>query len=358
MTQISDATTIGIDAAFARNPPPSSEDLQSSRSSILGCGIIDVHAHALLPVWMEASAKAQGCSLENVSISGVPAPVWTPEGHLAVMDEHGISTSILSWPLGSTVLKGLPGRELARRMNESYAEIAARYPGRFGGFAALPYDDMDAALSELCYALDVLNLDGVLCPTNVDGLYLGDPELDPLLQELDRRNGIIFVHPTPPKGAAMASNGLNVSILDFMFDTTRMVANVIFRGATRKFPNVRIISTHGGGTVPYLAPRLGLLEPHWGVEPGYVRMEADEIRVELSKFYFDVTASTSPTSLFALSKIVDPSHLLMGFDYPMMPARTIEPAIAEFSQYEWFSAAQKQAVARDNAARLLPRFVN
>jgi predicted TIM-barrel fold metal-dependent hydrolase len=307
---------------------------------------------------MEAAAQAQGCSIENVSISGVPAPAWSPEGHLAIMDEYGISTSILSWPLGSTVLKGQAGRDLARRMNESYAEIAARYPGRFGGFAAIPYDDMDGALEELSYALDVLKLDGVLCPTNVDGLYLGDPELDPFLEELDRRNGIVFIHPTPPKGAPMSSFGLNVSILDFMFDTTRVVANLVFRGATRRFSKARIISTHGGGTIPYLAPRLGLLAPHWGVDPGYVRMEADEIRAELAKFFFDVTASTSASSLFALSNVVDPGQLLMGFDYPMMPSRTIGPAIAEFAGYEGFSDAEKVMVARRNAGRLLPRFAD
>jgi predicted TIM-barrel fold metal-dependent hydrolase len=317
-------------------------------------GIVDVHAHALLPVWMEAAAKAQGVAIADVSISGVPAPVWTAENHLNVMDQNGIATSILSWPLGSSVFKGTAGRDLARRMNESYADTAARFPGRFGGFAALPFDDMDGALIELSYALDVLKLDGILCPTNVDGLYLGDPQLEPLLQELDSRKAVIFVHPTPQKGGAMSSAGLNVSILEFMFETTRMVANAIFSGATRRYPNVSIISTHGGGTIPYLAPRIGLLEPHFGVDPGYVRMERDEIMTELAKFYFDLTASTSASSLFALSQIVGPEKLLMGFDYPMMPSRTIEPAIKQFSEYQGFDVAEKKMITCKNASSLLP----
>jgi 6-methylsalicylate decarboxylase len=321
--------------------------------TFLASGIIDVHAHALLPEWLTATAQVQGRTIDKVSISGVPAPEWNPEGHVAVMDDHGISKSVLSWPLGSAVLSGDAGRQLARSMNESYAGIIARHPGRFGAFAALPFDNAEATVSELSYALDVLKLDGVLCPSNVDGLYLGDPELDPMLQELDQRGGMIFVHPSPAKGGALSSAGLNVSILEFMFDTTRMVANAIFRGVTRRFPNIRIISTHGGGTVPYLAQRIAILEPHFGVEPGYIRMEPDEFKVELAKFYFDLTASTSAASLFALSQIVDPSHLLMGFDYPMMPSRTIRPAIEKFIYYQWFDNEEKEMIARGNAERLL-----
>jgi hypothetical protein len=83
-------------------------------------------------------------------------------------------------------------------------------------------------------------------------------------------------------------------------------------------------------------------------------MSAEEIQVELSKFYFDLTASTGPASLFALSQIVDPSHLLMGFDYPMMPSHTIRPAIDKFVEYDWFDQGQKERIARGNAANLLP----
>jgi len=228
--------------------------------------IVDVHSHALLPVWLAAAAKAQGISSGHVSIAGIPAPEWSVETHLRIMDAHDITASVLSWPRGAGFLRGQPARDLARAMNEEFASIIARHPTRFGAFAVLPFDDMDAAIEEMIYALDVLKLDGVTSTTQVDGVYLGERRYEAWFAEMNRRAATLFVHPTTPKGFECCDIGLNVSIIEYMFDVTRMIANLVVSGTKARFPQVRLIATHAGGTMPFIAARIGVLEPLFGAD--------------------------------------------------------------------------------------------
>lgn len=317
--------------------------------------LIDMHAHALLPLWLRAAADASGRAVESLMIAGTPAPAWSPEGHIAVMDRHGISASVLSWPSATGFLRGQAARSLARQMNEELAAIVERHPTRFGAFAILPLDDMDAAMREMAYALDVLKLDGVSSSTHVNGVYLGDPSFDAWFAEMDRRGTTLFVHPTTPKGFDLVGMGLNAAILEFMFDSTRMATNLVLSGAKARFPDIKVICTHGGGTVPYLASRISILEPQFGAGEGRRVLSADEVLAGLGSFYYDLTASTAPASLDALRRLVPASQLLMGFDYPMMPDTTIAPAQQRFEAYSGWQDAERAAIAHGNAQRLLPR---
>src|SRR5258708_11600331 len=152
-----------------------------------GHGIIDVHSHALLPLWLEAASKATGIARDNLQIAGTPVPEWSVDIHLAMMDANGIAACVLSWPAATSFCKGKPARDLARAMNEAFAEIIARHPTRFAAFAVLPADDMDASIEEMNYALDVLKLDGVSSGTHVAGAYLGDSRFDAWFGGMNRR---------------------------------------------------------------------------------------------------------------------------------------------------------------------------
>ena len=319
-----------------------------------GGGIIDVHCHALLPRWLDRAAAFQGRTRETMNIAQSPVPDWTPELHIATMDAHGIEASVLSWPSATAMVRGKEAKDFARALNEDLANIIARHPGRFGAFAILPLDDMDATLEEMAYCLDVLKFDGASSSTHVGGVYLGDSHFDPWFAEMNRRGATLFVHPTTPPGQTETPIGINPSILEFMFETSRMVTNMVVSGAKTRFDKIKFISSHGGGTIPYLATRISILEPHYGPGPGREPMTGEEILKTLSTFYFDLTASTAPASLDAIRHLVPDSQLMFGTDFPMMPPTTIAPAKARFDAYAPLGADERRAILRDSALAILP----
>ena len=316
--------------------------------------IVDVHAHAILPQWRSAFEAATGQAPGSASVGGIRLPPWSPEQHLAYMDRQQIAAGILSWPEGTLMLRGRAARDLARSMNEAYAEIIVHHPSRFGAFATLPMDDMDAAVDEMAYALDVLGLEGVTATTQFEGTYLGDPYYETLFAEMNRRQTTLFAHPGIPKGLDAVDIGINVSTLEFMFDTTRMVTNLVAGGAKRRFPDISIISTHGGGTIPYLVHRLAISLPFFA-KPGRPELTSQEVTADLASFFYDLTAATSPAQLDAMRRLVPASRLMMGFDYPMMPEPTTAPEIAAWQAYEGFDDAQRTAIGAGNALQLFPR---
>jgi len=218
----------------------------------------------------------------------------------------------------------------------------------------LPGQDADGAVAEIIYALDTLEMDGVSTSTSINDVYLGEPQFDPWFEELNRRGSTLFVHPTFTKAAQTLLNGLNPSVLEFMFDTTRMIANMVATGAKTRFSNIKIISTHGGGTIPFLVSRIQMLEHAFGVGPGRIELSPEEVREGIASFYYDLTAATSEAQLGAILKLVPVSQLMMGLDFPLMPKSTFAPAIADVGRYPAFSEADLQSLSYGNAGRLYP----
>jgi predicted TIM-barrel fold metal-dependent hydrolase len=139
-----------------------------------------------------------GVFLQHAPIGGLAPLQWSKEASISFMDDAGIDVAVvsLSTPGVHTGDSG-KARALARRCNEFSAELVRSRPDRFGGFACLPMPDIDASLEELSYALDVLGLDGFVLFTNSNGVYLGDPVLEPVFEELERRKTVVYVHPNP-----------------------------------------------------------------------------------------------------------------------------------------------------------------
>ncbi len=147
---------------------------------------------------------------------------------------------------------------------------------------------------------------------------------------------------------------MNVALMEFMFESTRMVANMVLTGAKTKYPAINIISTHGGGTIPYLSGRLSILQPILGMNSRLPPLTSEEIMAGLTSFY-DLTASTTAPSLRAIEAFIPADKLLVGFDFPMMPDTTIAPARSNLVATDLFNAAVKQKISRRNELNLLPR---
>jgi predicted TIM-barrel fold metal-dependent hydrolase len=160
----------------------------------------------------------------------------------------------------------------------------------------------------MTYALDTLKLDGVGFLASVDGKYLGDPDLDPIFAELNRRKAVVFVHPNDPPPDRATGLDFPGTLTEFVFDTTRAAANLIFSGTLERYPDVRIILAHAGGTVPFLAWRLSL-----GDTSPKLREKAPQgVLAYLRRFYYETALSANPFALSSLQELADPSRIVFG----------------------------------------------
>ena len=302
--------------------------------------LIDVHSHILVPF--------------GGSVPLAKLPPWSVEGALALMDQNGIALSILSVPHAAQQGSPAEASGIARRINETIAGIIAKHPTRFGGLATIPAHCPDESIAEIAYALDTLKMDGVATSTNINDVYLGEPAFDPWFAELNRRAATLFIHPWGLSTTSRMDLGLNHSVFEFMFDTTRMLVNMVLSGAKKRFSKVTMISTHAGGIMPFLVQRFQHLEVHFGA--GHrATVPAEEIREVLASFYYDLTAATTPVQLQGLLDLVPTSQLLMGVDIPFMPTFTIGEAIDAVSRYPGFNPDDLKKIAHSNAMRLFPQ---
>lgn len=313
--------------------------------------IIDVHSHSSMKLYLDLIREYETMSADQRfpdRIAFPPGlPLWTADKAEEVMERNGIVAQVLSLPDATLGLRGDTARLWARRINEELARIVAAQPGRFGAFAVIPHDDAESALREIEYALDVLKLEGIATSTNVRGVYMGDPTFDPWMEELNRRGATLFIHPTMP----VALNAVVPPVIEFSFDTARMVMNMVLSGAKRRFSGIKIISTHGGGAIPAISHRLEIVQPI--VTQGAVT--TGQIREDLRSFYYDLTSCMGDVPLAAAARFADPARLLMGFDYPYAPEAMMTAEIHRFFAFDGMSAERKRAVANANALALFPR---
>ena len=270
--------------------------------------VVDSHHHFLPPRYMEEVGEAE---ISRLLVSG-NAPEWTPARSVEAMDRNGISFAVLSLSSPALCTLDLTKRiSLARYCNEYAAGMAQDRPGRFGSFATLPLPDMEASLREIEYCADTLSCDGFCLMTNYSGLYLGDDYFAPLFEELNRRKSAVFVHPAVPAPMS-AALGLPPATLEFPFDTTRTIANLLFTGSLSRYQDIRFIFSHAGGTVPFLAARLARLES----QARFREQVPNGVVNELARLYFDTALSTDKFSLPGLLRVASPERVLFGSDYP------------------------------------------
>src|SRR5262245_4781975 len=219
---------------------------------------IDVHHHLFPPQYV-AALKQMGSKQEG---GGIPFPDWSLDMAIEMMDRRGIQTAVAS--LGSPGVwfgDAAAARDLARLSNEYFADVARQNPTRFGIFASVPLPDVGSAVAEAVYALDTLRCDGINLLASVADRFLGDPDFEELMQELDRRKTVVFVHPNVHSTSKKLFE-FPEALFEFVADTTRSVLNLALSGTFERYPDIRWIFAHAGGTVPFLAWRWTLADQH------------------------------------------------------------------------------------------------
>jgi predicted TIM-barrel fold metal-dependent hydrolase len=276
---------------------------------------------------------------------------WTPEQSIEDMDRGGVAAAVVSitnpglW-FGDPV----QARRLARACNDYGARLVRDHPRRFGLFAAMPLPDVDATLEEIAYACDTLKADGVGLYTSYGGVWLGNPAFRPVMEELNRRKAIVTVHPTAADCCRNLSYapGIGPGTIEYGTDTTRAIIGVTFGGDAARFPDIRFIWSHAGGSAPFLAGRIdgSSGNAREALPGGFV--------AAAKRFHYDTAGAANRGALASLLQLVPPSRIVFGTDFP--PGGTSAAVARALAETALFTDADLQAIGRENAVGLLPRF--
>ena len=302
---------------------------------------IDVHAH-YVPDGYRAALHRTGHDQPD----GMPwLPEWTAATHVEAMDRLGIARSILSVSSPGVHLgDGTTTIDLARLVNEDGHRAVVDHPGRFGLLASLPLPDVDASVAEIAHCSDRLHVEGFVLLTNVGGTYISDTSFEPVFRELNRRGSRVLLHPTSPACWEHTSFDRPRPMLEFFFDTTRAVVDLVLTGRIARYPDLTLIIPHAGATLPLVADRVN----------AFAALLAPEVDVlgDLRRLHFDLAGFAVPRQLDALLTLTTLDHLHYGSDFPFTP----EPIVVAAAEHLEGNGSLTDAL-RSNTARLFAAHV-
>jgi len=306
---------------------------------------IDVHQHYSSPAYFDLLVKHNAITVNNFRN-------YTPQRNIDEMDKAGVTTAMLS-PTAPAVWFGdvQEARKAARELNEYAAtKMVGDFKGRYGLFATLPMPDVEGTLKEIEYAYDTLKVDGVAFLTSYDNKWLGDKIFDPIFDELNRRNAVVYTHPLEAACCKNPLTGVSAQTLEYPTETTRIIMNLIVTNTATRCPNIKFIFSHAGGTLVSIAQRFlgnqvtadGLSKP---VEPN-TRLH------HVRRFYYDTAGSANPIQIQSLKLLVPASQIVFGTDFPFGNVGAHVSGV----QACGLSQAELQGVFHDNAAKFLPNY--
>ncbi|KAF2859733.1 amidohydrolase 2 [Piedraia hortae CBS 480.64] len=325
---------------------------------------IDVHSHYLPDFYWEACVK-HGYSKPD----GMPAlPKWSVEGHLQLMDKLNIAKSYISVSSPGTHLvygDDALAIKLSRDVNKFAADLKREKPDRFGFFASLPMPLVEASCKEIEKAISE-GCDGFVLHTNSHGVYLGNKQLDPIFDELNRRKAIVFIHPTTPQ--LPCSNGYTQPVdaapfggtypnpmLEFFFETARIITNLFLSGTMKRCPNITYIMPHLGGAFPPLLSRWATFsQVILGSDQAVSEKEAREAMEK--QFFFDMAGFPFPGQLRGLlaGVQISPQRIMYGSDFPFTNLDAVSGLAKQMDGgvKELFSQDEIEDIMHRNAKKL------
>ena len=288
---------------------------------VMAQGVIDVHSHIITPELLSA-LESEGRLMDE----GFPLPKYDADTHLKWMDEAGVQTSVLTLAAPHPT-----SAKVVRSTNEAAAKLKQEHPGRFLFCAALPLPDVDAAIREAIYALDTLKADGIKLATNVEGQYLGAPELDTLFSVLNERKAVIILHPHRPEPVnRQVMQQTPLAMQEYLSETTRAVSNMISRNVLARYNHIKVLVPHCGAYLPLSVPRMKSLTPVMQANKMVGEIDWEK---NLAALYYDLAGAHSPEVIRMLLTITTPDHLLYGSDYPYVASQVLTQSLQRMKQY-------------------------
>ena len=303
---------------------------------------IDVHHHHASPAFdAEINARMTGQQ---------PLFDWTSAQSIEDMDRAGVQTAMTSVaPPGVWFGDNAASRTLARECNEYAARLAADFPGRFGTLVALPLPDVEGSLDEIVYGFDVLKANGVGLMTNYGGKWLGDRSFAPVMDELNRRKAVVYVHPTIAACCRNLIADVPDHLIDFATDMTRTIASLMLTGTAHRCGDIKFIFAHAGGTMPFITERF----TWWAdVRKERVAQMPHGPLHEMRRFFYDTGFAANPYALSSLLQLVSVSQVLFGSDFPFRSCSENVKSLKTCG----FGADDIEAIERRNALAFLPQF--
>ncbi len=288
--------------------------------------VIDVHNHFYPPEYLKALGTLKSTITVTYDVDGNPLVHYPGDynvlvkGHRdiayrqEVLDAEGVDMQVISLTTpGTHVETPATATALATITNDAFARIRGERRGRFVPLATLPLCDPAASVREFLRATDELTFPGAMLFSNVNGAGLDDERFWPLYEAANDRDGVLMIHPTSPVGVEAMTEYWLMPLNGFLFDTTLAASKLVFSGVVKRYPRIRWILGHLGGTIPYLAERL---------DRGYrafreCRAHIDEPPTAYLKrhFYYD-TVNFSQGALTLALDFAGAGRLLAGSDYP------------------------------------------
>jgi len=253
----------------------------------------------------------------------------------------------LSGPFLETIAAPQDGLELAKRANDEMAQLVAEHPDRFvAGVAALPLNDVELALQEIDRAVSDLGLKGIQMGTDLSGKPLDAPELIPIYERMAHHDLPIFIHPSrnsfAPDYPGESESRYNLfSIIGWPYSTSMAMMRLAYGGVLERFPFLKLITHHAGGTVPYLAKRIELSDRR-----ELPRAIGDYLRL----FYGDTAVQGNTANLMCARAFFGADHLLFGTDFPFVRDLSMNVRAVEAME---IPEDEKKAILEDNVRRLL-----
>ena len=310
--------------------------------------VIDFHTHPIPEAFRQA---LQDMNIDPIEDDGFPLPEWTVDAHLDFMAQAGIDYSVLSLPSPHFHSgDNEKAAKYARLINEELSGIVTAHKDKFGFVACLPLPDVEASIKEIRYALHDLGALGVKVPTNANGVYLGNPILDPVMEELDRQKAIVIIHPNRARQRPEnVITGKVAALYEYPADTTRAVLNMIAHRIMTRFPKIRFVVPHTGSFLPYMLQRFTGVS---GILASMGMMETVDAAEEFRHLYFDIAGDPEPVALDMLRMVADDSHIVYGSDFPHSPSKVVTAKKKHLESNEKYLKLI-DGIYKENAAKLL-----
>lgn len=352
--------------------------------------IIDIHHHIIPKVYKDALRK-----IGVTTAGGYPIKDWKSEDSLNMMNELNIDIGVTSISEPATLpFNKKQASKVAREVNEYQAQLKRDSPDRFKSFALLPMPHVKQSIKEVAYALDELKLDGIGLLSNYGEQYLGDDIFEPVMEAINERHGVVFVHPSSASDKVKKPQYVVADFIEeFTFNTTRAATNLILSGTLDRYPNIKFILAHAGGTLPYLEWRINqtfetlsyiMVNPKERLKPfltgsktqmigeiakhpirygkifktylhslnrmSQLQYSADDY---IRRFYYDTALSTGDSTFASLKEVTDTSHIVFGSDAHYAPNDWIAKMKKDIVKSKYFDKKEKMGIYYLNGVNLL-----